>query len=168
MKKRLMLDVDNLHVRYGNIEALHGISFRVQEGETVEFPGASGAGKPTALMSIMRLPPPEGPIVTQGRITYNGTDLLPVPPRMSGGEQQMPTMERAFMSGVRFILLDEPSMGLTPFLMQELFGVLKSLNESGTTIPVVGQNASIALGYTLTVRISWRTGASSWKVRRRN
>ncbi len=65
----------------------------------------------------------------------------------SGGEQQMLAMGRAFMTGVRFILLDEPSMGLAPFLMQELFRVLKELNEAGTTILVVEQNARIALKY---------------------
>jgi branched-chain amino acid transport system ATP-binding protein len=204
-----MFEVENLHVRYGNIEALHGISFRVDEGEMVALLGANGAGKSTTLMSIMRLPPPEGPVVTQGRITYNGTDLIPVPahsivvkfgiglvpegrhifgnltvlenlklatyarkdaakiaedydrvfslfPRLadrrhqrgdllSGGEQQMLAMGRAFMTGVQFILLDEPSMGLAPFLMQELFRVLKALNEAGTTILVVEQNARIAL-----------------------
>jgi len=206
-----MLEVDNLHVRYGNIEALHGISFRVEEGEMVALLGANGAGKSTTLMSIMRLAPPDGPVVTAGRITYQGTDLLPVPahnvvvkhgiglvpegrhifgnltvlenlklatyarrddagiahdyervfslfPRLrdrrhqrgdllSGGEQQMLAMGRAFMTGVRFILLDEPSMGLAPFLMQELFRVLKELNEAGTTILVVEQNARIALKY---------------------
>ena len=162
-------------------------------------------------MSIMRLPPPDGPVVTKGRITYKGTDLLPVPAHtvvvkhgiglvpegrhifgnltvfenlklatyarkdearsrritsgflpsfpasgtaghqrgdlLSGGEQQMLAMGRAFMSGVRFILLDEPSMGLAPLLMQELFRVLKALNEAGTTILVVEQNARIALKY---------------------
>jgi branched-chain amino acid transport system ATP-binding protein len=159
----------------------------------------------------MRLPPPEGPVVSKGTITYNGTDLLPIPahtvvakhgiglvpegrhifgnltvfenlklatfarndkaqiekdyervftlfPRLadrrtqrgdllSGGEQQMLAIGRAFMSGVRFILLDEPSMGLSPLLMLELFRVLKSINESGTTILVVEQNARLALKY---------------------
>jgi branched-chain amino acid transport system ATP-binding protein len=66
---------------------------------------------------------------------------------LSGGEQQMLAMGRAFMSGVRFILLDEPSMGLAPLLMQELFRVLKQLNETGVTILVVEQNAHIALSY---------------------
>lgn len=211
MKNQNMLEVQNLHVRYGNIEALHGISFHVEEGEMVALLGANGAGKSTTLMSIMRLPPPEGPVVTAGGITYKGTDLIPVPahqivakfgiglvpegrhifgnltvqenlklatfarkkdakiaedyervfslfPRLadrrhqrgdtlSGGEQQMLAMGRAFMSGVRFILLDEPSMGLAPFLMQELFRVLKELNNAGTTILVVEQNARIALRY---------------------
>ncbi|MFZ2448264.1 MAG: ABC transporter ATP-binding protein [Syntrophobacteraceae bacterium] len=206
-----MLEVSDLHVKYGTIEALHGISFRVDEGEIVALLGANGAGKSTTLMSIMRLPPPEGPRVTRGAITCNGTDLLPIAahtvvakygiglvpegrhifgnltvfenlklatfarndkeqiardyervfslfPRLadrrtqrgdllSGGEQQMLAIGRAFMSGVRFILLDEPSMGLSPLLMLELFRVLKSINESGTTILVVEQNARIALKY---------------------
>ncbi len=206
-----MLEVSDLHVRYGNIEALHGISFHVKAGEMVALLGANGAGKTTTLMSIMRLPPPEGPIVSRGSITYHDTDLLPVAPHavvahhgiglvpegrhifgnlsvyenlklatyarndqdqiqrdykrvfslfprlaerrhqrsdtLSGGEQQMLAMGRAFMSGVRFILLDEPSMGLSPLLMQELFRVLKELNEGGTTILVVEQNAHLALRY---------------------
>jgi branched-chain amino acid transport system ATP-binding protein len=206
-----MLEVQNLHVRYGSLEALHGVSLTVNEGEIVALLGANGAGKSTTLMSIMRLPPPEGPLVSQGAIQYKDVDLLPVPahlvvaqhgiglvpegrhifgnltvqenlklatyarkdsdliardyervfalfPRLadrkhqrsdtlSGGEQQMLAMGRAFMSGVRFILLDEPSMGLSPLLMQELFRVLKQLNEAGTTILVVEQNARIALKY---------------------
>jgi branched-chain amino acid transport system ATP-binding protein len=210
-KNRPMLEVSNLHVRYGNIEALHGISFQVKEGEIVALLGGNGAGKSTTLMSIMRLPPPEGPQVSQGTIKYNETNLLPIAahclvakygiglvpegrhifgnltifenlklatyarkdkeqierdyervfslfPRLadrrsqrgdllSGGEQQMLAIGRAFMSGVRFILLDEPSMGLSPLLMLELFRVLKDINESGTTILVVEQNARIALKY---------------------
>jgi len=206
-----MLEVDNLYVRYGNIEALHGISFQVKEGEIVALLGANGAGKSTTLLSIMRLVPPEGPVVTKGGISYMGKDLLPVPshsivadcgiglvpegrhifgnltvlenlklatyarknsdqidydyervfslfPRLadrkyqrgdtlSGGEQQMLAMGRAFMTGVRFILLDEPSMGLAPLLMQELFRVLKELNEAGATILLVEQNAHLALKY---------------------
>lgn len=206
-----MLEVSDLHVKYGNIEALHGISFRVDEGEIVALLGANGAGKSTTLMSIMRLPPPEGPQVTQGAITFNGADVVSIPPHtlvakhgidlvpegrhifgnltvfenlkiatyarrdkeqiekdyervftlfprlsdrktqrsdlLSGGEQQMLAIGRAFMSGANFILLDEPSMGLSPLLMQELFRVLKDINESGTTILVVEQNARIALKY---------------------
>ncbi|MHC1728840.1 MAG: ABC transporter ATP-binding protein [Syntrophobacteraceae bacterium] len=204
-----MLEVNNLYVKYGNIEALHGISFRVNEGEIVALLGANGAGKSTTLMSIMRLPPPEGPQVSSGEIRFGGMDLLPIPPHilvskhgiglvpegrhifgnlsvfenlklatyarsdkeqverdyervftlfprladrrsqrgelLSGGEQQMLAIGRAFMSGVRFILLDEPSMGLSPLLMLELFRVLKEINETGTTILVVEQNARIAL-----------------------
>ena len=206
-----MLEVSDLHVKYGIIEALHGISFRVNKGEIVALLGANGAGKSTTLMSIMRLPPPEGPLVSKGEIKFNGTSLLPVPahtlvsrygiglvpegrhifgnltvyenlklatfarkdreqiqrdydrvfalfPRLadrksqrgdllSGGEQQMLAIGRAFMCGVGFVLLDEPSMGLSPLLMIELFRVLKELNESGTTILVVEQNARIALKF---------------------
>jgi branched-chain amino acid transport system ATP-binding protein len=206
-----MLEIENLHVRYGNIEALHGISLQVKEGEMVALLGANGAGKSTTLLSIMRLPPPDGPILTQGRITFKGVDLRNIPshtlvarhgiglvpegrhifgnltvfenlkiatyarkdpdkveqdyervfslfPRLadrrrqradtlSGGEQQMLAMGRAFMSGINFILLDEPSMGLSPLLMQELFRVLKQINEAGATILVVEQNAHLALKY---------------------
>ena len=206
-----MLEVTDLHVKYGNIEALHGISFRVDAGEIVALLGANGAGKSTTLMSIMRLPPPDGPRVTGGEIKFNGTSLLQVSahavvskygiglvpegrhifgnltvfenlklatyarkdreqiqrdfervfalfPRLadrksqrgdllSGGEQQMLAIGRAFMSGVGFILLDEPSMGLSPLLMVELFRVLKKLNASGATILIVEQNARIALKY---------------------
>lgn len=206
-----MLEVIDLHVRYGNIEALHGISFTVREGEMVALLGANGAGKTTTLHTLMRLPPPEGPVVTKGSLRFRGADLLSVPPHdivavhgiglvpegrhifgnltvmenlhiatyarkdpaaikqdldrvfalfprladrkhqradtLSGGEQQMLAMGRAFMSGVRWILLDEPSMGLSPLLMQELFRVLKELNETGTTILVVEQNAHLALRY---------------------
>jgi len=206
-----MLKIENLHVRYGNIEALHGISLYVEKGEIVTLLGANGAGKSTTLMSIMRLPPPEAPLITQGSISYNGVNLSDVAPHdvvakygiglvpegrrifgnltvfenlklatyarkdidqihhdyervfslfprladrrnqrsdtLSGGEQQMLAMGRAFMCGADFILLDEPSMGLAPLLMQELFKVLKQLNETGTTIFVVEQNAHIALKY---------------------
>jgi branched-chain amino acid transport system ATP-binding protein len=206
-----MLEVTELCVKYGNIEALHGISFRVDEGEIVAMLGANGAGKSTTLMSIMRLPPPEGPRVSKGEIKFKGASILHVPthtlvsaygiglvpegrhifgsltvlenlklatfarkdnqriqkdfervftlfPRLadrkaqrgdllSGGEQQMLAIGRAFMSGAGFILLDEPSMGLSPRLMGELFRVLKELNETGTTILVVEQNARLALKY---------------------
>lgn len=206
-----MLQVENLHVKYGNIEALHGVSFSVNDGEMVALLGANGAGKSTTLMSIMRMPPPEGPLVTQGDVRFRGESLLNVPshvvvaekgiglvpegrhifgnltvlenlkmatfarkdheqiekdydrvfslfPRLSdrkhqrseslsGGEQQMLAVGRAFMSGVNVILLDEPSMGLSPLLMKELFKVLKQLNDAGTTILLVEQNAHLALKY---------------------
>ncbi len=211
MLDKSYLEISELHVKYGNIEALHGISFRVDEGEIVALLGANGAGKSTTLMSLMRLAPPEGPVVSGGEIKLRGKSLLQVPthtlvsrygiglvpegrhifgnltvfenlklatfarkdkrqiqkdfervfalfPRLSnrksqraellsGGEQQMLAIGRAFMSGVGFILLDEPSMGLSPRLMGELFQVLKELNESGMTMIVVEQNARMALKY---------------------
>ena len=206
-----MLEVESLQVRYGNIEALHGISLQVDKGEIVALLGANGAGKSTTLLSIMRVSPPEGPILVRGSIRYNGIDLhnfgshavvsrcgIGLVPEgrhifgnltvlenlqlatyarkntravagdlervftlfphlarrkhqrgdnLSGGEQQMLAVGRAFMTGVRFIMLDEPSMGLAPRLMHELFLALKDLRETGTTILFVEQNVHLALKY---------------------
>ncbi len=206
-----MLTVTDLHVKYGNIEALHGVSFTVEKGEIVTLIGANGAGKTTTLMSLARLGPPEGPKVIKGDITYNGQSLLDIPahkivadlhialvpegrhifgnlsvmdnltlatyarkdkdripasldfvfelfPRLaerrkqrseslSGGEQQMLAVGRALMSAADFILLDEPSMGLAPLLMYDLFRTLKRLNQDGMTILVVEQNAKLALDF---------------------
>ena len=206
-----MLTITDLHVQYGNIEALHGVSFTVEKGEIVTLIGANGAGKTTTLNSIARLGPPEGPRVTRGDIAYNGKSLLATPPHqvvadlhialvpegrhifgnlsvmdnltlatyarkdhdaarkdldfvfelfprlserkkqrsesLSGGEQQMLAVGRALMSGADFILLDEPSMGLAPLLMYDLFRTLKRLNGQGMTILVVEQNAKLALDF---------------------
>ena len=207
----MLLSIEGLHVAYGPIEALHGISFNVKEGEMVTLIGANGAGKSTTLMSIMRLPPPEAPVYRSGRMSFAGEDLIPFSPHLvvsrlgislvpegrrifgnltvwenlklaayahedhqaiqkkskwifglfprleerrtqsadtlSGGEQQMLAVARAMMTGGRMILLDEPSMGLAPFLMYDLFRVLKEINRQGTTILLVEQNARIALKY---------------------
>lgn len=206
-----MLTVTNLKVKYGNIEALHGVSFTVQKGEIVTLIGANGAGKTTTLLSIARLGPPEGPKVIEGDITLNGESLLPVPPHqvvadlhmalvpegrhifgnlsvmdnltlatyarkdkdrldkdrdfvfelfprlserrkqraesLSGGEQQMLAVGRALMSAADFIMLDEPSMGLAPLLMYDMFRTLKKLNQQGMTILLVEQNARLALDF---------------------
>jgi branched-chain amino acid transport system ATP-binding protein len=207
----MLLEIENLRVAYGPIEALQGISIQVEEGEIVTLIGANGAGKSTTLMSIMRLPPPEAPTVLSGRIHFDGEDLLPFPPHqvvsrlglalvpegrrifgnltvwenlkiaafgikesrkiqqkaqrafelfprleerqnqmadtLSGGEQQMLAVARALMTGGKMLLLDEPSMGLAPLLMYDLFQVLKEINRQGTTILLVEQNARIALKY---------------------
>ncbi len=207
----MLLSVEDLHVAYGPIEALHGITFQVDEGEIVTLIGANGAGKSTTLMSIMRLPPPEAPLLRSGRILFRDQDLTAFPPHhvvsrlgislvpegrrifgnltvwenlklaayahedrqklqekasqifglfprlrerrnqqgdtLSGGEQQMLAVARAMMTGGTLILLDEPSMGLAPFLMFELFHVLKEINQQGTTILLVEQNARLALKY---------------------
>jgi len=207
----MLLDIQDLHVAYGPIEALHGVNFHVKEGEIVTLIGANGAGKSTTLMSIMRLPPPEAPVFRSGRMTFQGQDLTKFPahdvvsrlgvtlvpegrrifgnltvwenlklaayafkdplqmqqnsrwifglfPRLeerrnqmgdtlSGGEQQMLAVARAMMTRGKMMLLDEPSMGLAPFLMYELFRVLREINQQGTTILLVEQNARIALKY---------------------
>jgi branched-chain amino acid transport system ATP-binding protein len=212
----MLLDVQNLKVSYGNIEALYGISFNIDKGEIVTLIGANGAGKTSTLMSLARLPRPEAPVVTGGDILYNGSSILKTEPHtliqkkmmvlvpegrrifgnltveenlqiatythrydinrnaivselselvytlfprlyerrkqrgelLSGGEQQMLAVGRALMTGSDFILLDEPSMGLAPKLMYEMFRALRKLNtDKHVTILVVEQNAKVALEF---------------------
>lgn len=203
----MLLSVENLRVSYDKIKALHGISFRVDEGEIVCIIGANGAGKSTSLRAISRIVPVEAGT----KMTYMGRDLLKYPadkvvselgishvpegrrlfdnltvienlrlatfarrdsrgiaqdldrvfsifPRLkerekqnagtlSGGEQQMLAVGRAFMSGRKIMLLDEPSMGLAPVLMTSVFDSLKEINQEGTTILIVEQNARMALQF---------------------
>jgi len=207
----MLLEVKNLYVKYGNIEALHGISFTVDRGEIVTLIGANGAGKTTTLHTITRVPPPEGPKITQGDILYEGKSIVATEahkvvqdlkialspegrhifgnltveenlqlatyarkdddqirtdfkrvydlfPRLyerrkqrseslSGGEQQMLSVGRALMTGANFIMLDEPSMGLAPLLMYDMFRALKELNAQGMTLLLIEQNARIALQF---------------------
>ncbi|MEN8751276.1 MAG: ABC transporter ATP-binding protein [Desulfobacterales bacterium] len=202
-----MLSVENLQVSYGNIKALHGISFKINEGEIVTIIGANGAGKSTTLKAISRMVP----VAKTSRMTFKDKNLLKysadkvvselgishVPegrrlfgnltvlenlqlatfarkdrenvekdikrvfaifPRLeerkvqkagtlSGGEQQMLAIGRAFMSGRQIMLLDEPSMGLAPLLMRNVFDALKDINGEGTTILLVEQNARMALKF---------------------
>ncbi len=204
----MLLTIENLHVSYDQIKALHGINFHIQEGEIVCIIGANGAGKSTTLRAISRLVSVEAGTV----MTYMGQDLLKysadkvvselgishVPegrrlfenltvmenlrlatfarkdrenieqdiervfsifPRLqerqnqksgtlSGGEQQMLAVGRAFMSGRKLMILDEPSMGLAPLLMLNVFDALKDINkQEGTTILLVEQNARLALQF---------------------
>ncbi|HSL99136.1 MAG TPA: ABC transporter ATP-binding protein [Candidatus Limnocylindria bacterium] len=203
----MLLSVDNLGVSYEKIKALHGISFRIDEGEIVCIIGANGAGKSTTLRAISRLVPVEAGT----KMTFLGRDLLQYPPdkvvsklgishvpegrrlfdnltvmenlrlatfarrdgkaiandrdrvfsifprlserqhqkagTLSGGEQQMLAVGRAFMSGRKIMLLDEPSMGLAPLLMISVFDSLKEINREGTSILVVEQNARMALQF---------------------
>ncbi len=203
----MLLTVANLSVSYGNIKALHGISFEVNEGEIVCIIGANGAGKSTTLRAISRLIPPE----TGSSMQFAGENLLDYPadkvvsdlgishvpegrrlfenltvmenlklatfarsdtpaieadrervfsifPRLkerinqkagtlSGGEQQMLAVGRAMMSARKLMLLDEPSMGLAPLLMMDVFSALKEINDEGTTILLVEQNARMALQF---------------------
>ncbi|RME90854.1 MAG: ABC transporter ATP-binding protein [Anaerolineae bacterium] len=203
----MLLTIENLRVSYGNIKALHGISFQVDEGEIVCIIGANGAGKSTTLRAISRLIPVE----PGSKITFDGKNLLDYPadkvvaelgishvpegrrlfenltvmenlrlaafarkdtagiardmervfsifPRLkerinqkagtlSGGEQQMLAVGRALVSARRVMLLDEPSMGLAPLLMMDVFKALKDINKEGTTILLVEQNARMALQF---------------------
>jgi branched-chain amino acid transport system ATP-binding protein len=203
----MLLSVEALRVSYGNIKALHGLNFEIDEGEIVCIIGANGAGKSTTLKAISRMVPAE----KGSKMTFQGKDLLDyaadkvvsqlgishVPegrrlfdnltvtenlqlacfarkdkdqikedikrvfsifPRLeerqiqkagtlSGGEQQMLAVGRAYMSGRKVMLLDEPSMGLAPLLMMSMFDALKEINKEGTTILLVEQNARLALQF---------------------
>ena len=203
----MLLSVEELRVSYGNIKALHGLNFQIDEGEIVSIIGANGAGKSTTLKAISRLVPADA----GSRITFAGKDLLDyaadkvvsrlgishVPEgrrlfdnltvtenlqlacfarkdkdqikediqrvfsifarleerqtqkagTLSGGEQQMLAVGRAYMSGRKVMLLDEPSMGLAPLLMMSMFDALKQINNEGTTILLVEQNARLALQF---------------------
>ena len=198
-----MLKVDNLHVFYGHIHAVKGISFDVQEGEILTLIGANGAGKSTIMKTITgTLKPREGDVVFDGGsirgmrpekvvtlgIGYvpEGRNVFPVMTveenleigayhrkdhaevekdkgrmfemfqvlgerreqlagSLSGGEQQMLAIARALMSRPRLILMDEPSLGLAPLLMDYVFELISDLNEQGTTILLSEQNAHGAL-----------------------
>ena len=197
-----MLTVDNIHVYYGSIHAVKGVSFEVSEGEIVTLIGANGAGKSTVLNTISGLLHPRA-----GSVQFMGQDLrgtaahkvverglAQVPegrriflqmtveenlemgaytrpnstiapgiadvykrfPRLeerrrqvagtlSGGEQQMLAMGRALMSSPKLLMLDEPSMGLAPILVEQIFDIIKELHAAGTTILLVEQNAQAAL-----------------------
>ncbi|WP_414683725.1 ABC transporter ATP-binding protein [Microbacterium sp.] len=198
-----MLELKNVSVHYGRIQALRDISFAVDQGEIVSLIGANGAGKTTTMRTISGLLNP-----SQGSITFDGQDITKmkahirvvkgisqapegrgifpgmtvmenldmgtfglksksgVPaslervfslfPRlaerrkqlggtMSGGEQQMLAIGRALMSQPRVLLLDEPSMGLAPQFIRQIFAIIKEINEQGTTILLVEQNANQAL-----------------------
>jgi branched-chain amino acid transport system ATP-binding protein len=196
-----LLEVNEIHTFYGNIEALKGISIEVDEGEIVTLIGANGAGKSTTLRSISGLSPPrEGSIKFEGRelgetapqeIVRLGISQAPegrrVFPRMtvrenlelggymrkddlsddldrvydlfprlkerekqkagtmSGGEQQMLAIGRALMAEPRLLLLDEPGMGLAPILVERIYETIEEINDQGTTILLVEQNANSAL-----------------------
>jgi branched-chain amino acid transport system ATP-binding protein len=199
----MLLELDEITVRYGRIEALHGLTLRVDEGEVVALIGANGAGKTTTMRAISGLNP-----LASGKIRFAGKDIsnmradLRVPlgicqapegrgifpgmtvlenldmgaftrrdtaevakdldrviqlfPRLgerrkqaggtlSGGEQQMLAVGRALMSRPKLLLLDEPSMGLAPMIIQQIFSIITEINQQGTTVLLVEQNAQQAL-----------------------
>ena len=198
-----MLEIKDLEVYYGVIQAIKGISFEVNQGEVIALIGANGAGKTTTLQTITGMLSPKA-----GKIMFEGQDITKVPghkivsmgmahvpegrrvfaelsvlenlklgaytrkdkaevaetlkrvyqsfPRLeerknqsagtlSGGEQQMLAMGRALMSKPKIILMDEPSMGLSPIFVEEIFHIIKEISASGTTVLLVEQNAKKAL-----------------------
>ncbi|MBR5583033.1 MAG: ABC transporter ATP-binding protein [Lachnospiraceae bacterium] len=198
-----MLEVKDLQVSYGMIQAIKGISFEVNQGEVIALIGANGAGKTTILHTVTGLLAPKA-----GSIMFEGQDITKVPahkivsmgmahvpegrrvfaqlsvydnlkmgaytrtdkneieeslemvykrfPRLeerknqmagtlSGGEQQMLAMGRALMSKPKIILMDEPSMGLSPIFVNEIFNIIQDVSASGTTVLLVEQNAKKAL-----------------------
>lgn len=198
-----MLKVDNLHVYYGHIHAVKGVSFEVQEGEVLTLIGANGAGKSTTIKTIAGiLKPRQGDVIFNGhsirglrpeKVVALGVGYVPEGRRvfpvltveenleigaycckdragieqdkermfemfpvlkerrdqlagsLSGGEQQMLVIARALMSRPRLILMDEPSLGLAPLLVAQLFELIRDLNRQGTTILLSEQNARGAL-----------------------
>jgi branched-chain amino acid transport system ATP-binding protein len=198
-----LLELEDVHTYYGNIEALKGISIEVEEGEVVTLIGSNGAGKSTTLRSISGLTPPR-----EGSVRFDGREIGETPPQeivergislspegrhcfsrmtvrenldlgaylrgdaseverdlervfdlfprlkererqkagtMSGGEQQMLAMGRALMAEPKLLLLDEPSMGLAPVLVERIYETVVEINRQGTTILLVEQNANYAL-----------------------
>ena len=198
-----MLEIKDLEVYYGMIQAIQGVSFEVNEGEVIALIGANGAGKTTILHTITGLIP-----ARNGKVIFEGQDITKMPghkivtkgiahvpegrrvfaqltvlenlklgaytrkdkneieeslemiykrfPRLkerrnqlagtlSGGEQQMLAMGRALMSKPRIILMDEPSMGLSPIFVNEIFDIIKEVSAAGTTVLLVEQNAKKAL-----------------------
>ncbi|MGE5579052.1 MAG: ABC transporter ATP-binding protein [Bacillota bacterium] len=219
------LSIDNLHVSYGGIKAVRGISLKVFSGQIVTLIGANGAGKSTTLRAISGLVP-----VAEGTVTFMGEDLskyssspdriaglglahvpegrgifanltvaenlrlatylrrdpagvkddldrvFSIFPRLkerqrqmgwtlSGGEQQMLAVARALMSRCRLMLLDEPSMGLAPILVEQVFEIIQSIKREGTTVLLVEQNAHMALqvadyGYVMETGVIAASGTS--------
>ncbi|MGM9554491.1 MAG: ABC transporter ATP-binding protein [Faecousia sp.] len=196
-----MLKVDNIQVYYGAIHAIKGISFEVNEGETVALIGANGAGKSTTLKTVSGLMHPKtgkiefldkdithieahklvsqglahvpegrhiflqmtvqenlemGAFTRKGDISDALDNVFQHFPRLkerrkqiggtlSGGEQQMLAMGRAMMISPKLLMLDEPSMGLAPILVEQIFDIIRELRKAGTTILLVEQNAGMAL-----------------------
>lgn len=201
----MLLEVDDLQVNYGHIEAIRGITFSVPEGTVTSLVGANGAGKTTTLKTVSGLRKVRG-----GAVRFQGEDITNLPPyervkrgisqspegrgcfpgmtvlenldmgaflrkdrktaayrddldrvftlfprlkerekqaagSMSGGEQQMLAIGRALMSNPKLLLLDEPSMGLAPKLIQQIFTIITEINQQGTTVLLVEQNAAQAL-----------------------
>ncbi len=221
----MLLEINDIHVHYGKIQALRGVSFNVEQGEVAALIGANGAGKTTTLKTISGLLKP-----TSGTMTFNGTNIATVAPfarvdlgisqvpegrgifpgmtvlenlemgkyhranaraemdedlervyslfprvkerskqaagTLSGGEQQMVAIGRALMARPQLLLLDEPSMGLAPMIVAQIFDIITQINSEGMTIVLVEQNAQKALSvshraYVLETGTVVKSGASS-------
>ena len=147
-----ILKVDNINVYYGSIHAIKGVSFEVNQGEIVTLIGANGAGKSTTLNTVAGLlhTKPGSGVAADLEHVYELFPRLKERMRqtagtLSGGEQQMLAMGRALMSHPKLLMLDEPSMGLAPILVEQIFDIIRSLHKAGTTILLVEQNAQAAL-----------------------
>ncbi len=198
----MMLEIENLHVHYGKIHALKGLSLRVNAGEIVSLIGSNGAGKSSLIHSVFKQPRP-----THGKITFMRHDINGIAPHkiaglgiaivpegrrifpkltvkenldlgstalngkqsskgleevlalfpvlagrmgqnggtLSGGEQQMLAIARALMSRPKLLIMDEPSLGLAPIIIKQIFKTIATLNQNGMTILLVEQNANQAL-----------------------
>ena len=147
-----MLKINDLRVNYGGIEAVKGISFEVPEKSIVTLIGANGAGNSPTLRAIAGLVTASAGSIQERSWQLAGT--------LSGGEQQMLAVARALMSHPKLMMMDEPSLGLAPLIVQDIFNIIKEINKQGVTILLIEQNANMALriadqGYVLeTGRIS--------------
>jgi len=198
-----MLKIENLHIHYGGIHALRGVSLDVPDGQIISLIGANGAGKSTTLKAVMSLIP-----MTDGLVAFDGTDITRMQTRdvvregvvlcpegrrvfpdltiaenltmgaflrkdkegiakdtkwvydlfprlferkwqlagtLSGGEQQMLAVGRALMSKPKLLMMDEPSLGLAPIIIKNIFEIIKEINRSGVNILLIEQNAKAAL-----------------------